>query len=979
MAKLKPWYNVVTPREDLREGRPLDASEFAVHLDHVREGRAPDDYQQPERFFERTYMTHTLRDLASQVVRRLSGQQVETSAVFNMATQFGGGKTHGLTLLYHLAKAGPAANNWRGVRSILDAARVATIPKADTAVFVGTEFDSLAGRGGDDGTPRRRTPWGEVAWQLGGEQAFDIMAEHDAQGIAPGGEQIRRFLPQGPTLILMDELMNYISRNRKSGLSAQLYNFLQNLAEEARARSNMVLAVSIPASELEMNAEDQRDYESIKKMLDRVGKPVIMAAETETAEIIRRRLFEWGGLPEDGARTAAEYADWAIEHHEMLGDFDIDSARERFLAAYPFHPAALSVFERKWQSLPRFQRTRGILRLLALWVSHAYRAGFTGAHRDPLIGLGTAPLDDPYFRAAVFEQLGNDALEVPVMTDIAGGQESHAQRLDREASEAVRKARLHQKVATVVFFESNGGMTRAEATLPEIRQAVGEPDLDIANVETALEALVDSCYYLSADRNRYRYGLTPNLNKLLTDRRATVQQNDIDKLVSEEVQAVFKAGPAVPGRCYFPDSSGAVPDRAALTLVVLSPERAYADASTQKLMETIVRGHGLSGRTFKSALIFAVAESSSQLRDEARSLLALKDVADDEPVVKRLDEAQQRQLTTNLGKAARDLREAVWRAYRYVVLLGKDNRLKEIDLGLVHSSMANSLIEVIVNRLRQDDEITEAVGPHKLVRYWPPAVTAWSTRAARDAFFSSPALPRLLDPNAIRRTIASGVADKVLAYVGRSAEGRFEPFYFGTALAEADIEISDDMFILTADEAKKHVEPPRLERLELRPSQVQLAPNASTVFQVSGYDQHGQPFPVESVSWTASAGVIDQGGRYVAPDASGGYRITACVGSVAATAQVQVAHRAVAPGPTPLPTPPSGTSEIGLRWEGTVPYQKWMNFYTKVVSKYVTLPGLKLKVGFEVPPSTAVTEAKLEETKTALRELGLNEEIQRTG
>lgn len=187
------------------------------------------------------------------------------------------------------------------------------------------------------------------------------------------------------------------------------------------------------------------------------------------------------------------------------------------------------------------------------------------------------------------------------------------------------------------------------------------------------------------------------------------------------------------------------------------------------------------------------------------------------------------------------------------------------------------------------------------------------------------------------------------------------------------------MFILTADEAKKHVEPPRLERLELRPSQVQLAPNGSTVFQVSGYDQHGQPFPVESASWTASAGAIDQGGRYVAPDAPGGYRITACVGSVAATAQVQVADRAVAPGPTPLPTPPSGTSEIGLRWEGTVPYQKWMNFYTKVVSKYVTLPGLKLKVEFEVPPSTTVTEAKLEETKTALRELGLNEEIQTTG
>ena len=167
----------------------------------------------------------------------------------------------------------------------------------------------------------------------------------------------------------------------------------------------------------------------------------------------------------------------------MVGDFDVDSARERFQATYPFHPALLSVFERKWQSLPRFQKTRGVLRLLALWVSHAYDQGYKGAHRDPLIGLGTAPLDDPYFRAALFEQLGNNDLEGPVTTDIAGKKEAHALRLDREADDAVKKARLHQKVATVILFESNGGQTRAEATVPEIRLAVAEPDLDIANVE----------------------------------------------------------------------------------------------------------------------------------------------------------------------------------------------------------------------------------------------------------------------------------------------------------------------------------------------------------------------------------------------------------------------------------------------------------------------------------------------------------------
>src|SRR5713226_3601822 len=187
---LKPWYKVVTPREDLREGKPLDAAEFAVHLDQVRDGRAPSDYQNPEQFFERTYLTQTLTTLAAEVIRRLSGEKTETSAVFNMATQFGGGKTHALTLLYHLAQNGPTANGWLGVRTLLTKAGVETVPAAATATFVGTEFDSLTGRGGNDGTPLRKTPWGEIAFQLGGAEGLAIVAEHEKQMIAPAGDVI---------------------------------------------------------------------------------------------------------------------------------------------------------------------------------------------------------------------------------------------------------------------------------------------------------------------------------------------------------------------------------------------------------------------------------------------------------------------------------------------------------------------------------------------------------------------------------------------------------------------------------------------------------------------------------------------------------------------------------------------------------------------------------------------------------------------
>ena len=205
MAKLKPWYQVVTPREDLRENKPIDASEFAVHLDHIHHGAeaAPPVYREPRQFFDRTVWTKSLLHLSSQVVRRLNGLTVETSAIFNMATQFGGGKTHSLTALYHIARGGGEAANWRGLSEVLIRAQVESVPKAAVAVFVGKSFDSLVGRG-EEGEPKRRTPWGEIAWQLGGMESFKAVEQHDRDFVEPKGDAIRRMLPKGrPVLILM--------------------------------------------------------------------------------------------------------------------------------------------------------------------------------------------------------------------------------------------------------------------------------------------------------------------------------------------------------------------------------------------------------------------------------------------------------------------------------------------------------------------------------------------------------------------------------------------------------------------------------------------------------------------------------------------------------------------------------------------------------------------------------------------------------
>jgi hypothetical protein len=942
-------------------------------LDHIRDGRAHPDYMDPARFFERTYMTKSLLDLSSQVVRRLSGTKVETSAVFNMATQFGGGKTHSLTALYHLARGGDAAKAWKGVGELLQRANVKHVPKAAVAVFVGTEFDVVEGRG-TTGEPRRRTVWGEIAWQLGGKKSFDTVAEHDAKGIAPGGDVIRKMLPEGPALILMDELLNYVSRARKLKLGDQLYNFLQNLSEEARARDSLVLCVSIPASELEMNVEDQRDHEALKKLLDRVGKAIMMSAETEFAEIIRRRLFEWNGYTEDAKKTIAAYAEWTTEHAGELSGIDVVTAAETFRAAYPFHPSVLSVFERKWQGLPRFQRTRGVLRLLALWISRTYQEEHRQAAREPLIGLGSAPLDDLTFRAAVFEQLGSDRLEIPVMTDITGREDSHAVRLDREATDTIKKARLHQKVATAIFFESNGGQSqsRAEASVPEIKAAVGDPDTNLADVDHVLDQLVASSFYLTGDRNRYRFSLSPNLNQILVTRRAEVKAGAIATRLREETEALFKEGQQTFERRFSPAASNDIPDRPELTLVVMGRETPAGDPNTRLLMDAIVRESGTSGRVFKSALIFVAPDAGNAVAEAARNLMAWEAIDDDDESTARLDDAQRRQLSESLKRATKDLREALWRSYRFLYLLNKENAIRELDLGQITSSMAGSLSELILSRLTKDDEVTEAVGANRLLKYWPPAMKAWSTKTLRDAFFSSPLLPRLVRGDVIKRTIAAAVTQGLCGYAHRDASGRMVLDRYHESLAENDVEIADDVFLVKPEDAQELVEPPRLSRLIVQPEHVVVVHGAEEVFSAAGVDQHGHAYPSPKVAWHSTAGPVSDTGRLRVSEPPGVYSVVARAGEASASAEVRVVEKSELVSPGSAAT--TGGRRI-VRWEGTISPQKWMTFYTKVLTRFSSLPDLQLMVRFEIPLHGEESSHVVEDVRSKLRELGLSDDV----
>jgi len=971
---LKPWYNVITPREDLVAGKPLDASEFAVHLDHVRLGTAPKDYTDPERFFHRTYLTQTLLDMASQTIRRFSNITTETSPVFNLTTQFGGGKTHSLTLLYHLAISGNKAKKFQGVDRIMTKAEIDEIKTAKVAVFVGTEFSSVTGRS-EEGEPIRKTPWGELAFQIGGIKAFEQFAELDKSFIPPGGDDLNKLFDKNqPYLLLYDELLNYVSKHRNyHDLGAQFYNFMHTLSEFVRSRDNIVLAVSIPASEMEMNTEDQSDYDRFKKMLDRLGKAMFMSAEKETTEIIRRRLFEWHGLPDEARKTIGEYVTWLDEHKTHLS-FNIETARQQFELSYPFHPSVLSLFERKWQALPRFQQTRGVLRLLALWVAKAYNDGYKKLTKEALITLGSAPLEDANFRAAVFEQLGENRLEAAVTTDIAGKDDSHAIRLDNEAIDAIKKARLHKKCATSIFFESNGGQTtQGLATLPEIKLSVGDPDLDIGLVDQVLQSLDDACYYFEVKGNRYKFSIKENLNKRFSDRRASIQLPAINELVEAEIRKVFDKGNGFE-KVMFPERNNQVTDRPVLSLVVLHPSKRIADAETKLFMEDVTNNYGSSARVYKSGLIFCVADDGQPIKEEAKKFLAWETIYDEAQEL-NLDDDQRRQVTMYMARAKKDLVENIWKAYKNLVLLNKSNHLQIKELGLIHSSQAKSIIELFLNRLEFEGEITSEVNPNFLARNWPPAFTTWSTKKVRDAFYQSPQFPRLINPDSIKTTICKGVENGILAYVGKQGS-KYDPFFFEASLFAGDVEILDDMYILTAEEAKKNIEPRRLASIKIFPSSVMLEPNKTYSFIAKGYDQHNEEINIEKVEWKSSFGEITEAGILTVEEIEGIYKITASLNGISATATVTVQKKDETKPPvldTTITPPLAGKTKIS--WSGQVDTKKWNVFYTKVLAKFAANPNLTITVKFEVEDDAANAEQKREETKTALSEMGLSDDI----
>lgn len=903
---MEPWYKIVLPRKELREGRSLDPSEFAVHLEQVVAGSAPKDYVDPAKFFSRNYFSKALIEHCGMVLRRLNGETVNTAPVLSLITQFGGGKTHTLTALYHLCSNGKKSKDFPGVADMMKATGLKEIPEAKVAFFVGNAWDAR---------PGIETPWMDLADQLAGDKGREIFAHcKGAPGTKVIGELLK--LVGKPVLILFDETLNYISRHESQ--SNQFYSFVQNLTVALTSTEKTVGLFSLPASPTEMTDVLREWQDKLTKVVGRVGKDLVANDASEVSEIVRRRLFEDAGRGSMRKAVSRQYARWIFERRERLpsewSQMSEDQIRSQFESCYPFHPATLTVFQRKWQTLPQFQQTRTTLAMLGMWISSAYREGYGRARKESLITLGSAPLEDREFLSAVLRQMGDNRLQAAIHSDIAapsGQPPSHAEALDDELAEGAGKTAVVQRVAKTLFFESCGGQTDKAAHLPELFFAVGDPDTETTLIHSTVQSLEKTCYFLrTVGVDGWRFGYAPTLRKVHADRRAALDPDEVLRQMNEAVKMVFKEKSEI-HLSLFPKDSNEIVDQSMLTMVVLKPDELWDQNEESHLMQRLTdwtKKCGLSSRQNPGGVLWVCSESANALKNASEELMAWQAVADDtnRGTLGDLEPDDVRRIQRELTLAKGQIEERVWSSYNHLLLWdAKGGKLKDIALGQLHPSEAKSITSAILARLRHESLLSSEIGASYIERNWPPALKEsglWTLASLKAAFFQGQFTRLEKADEALRQAIGRGVNQGVLGLASGKDTSNFDRVWFKESIDQSDISFDNDTYLVKANVAK--------------------------ALKESGGKTATPPKPEITVP--------SDGGQ------------------------------------TKKPTPETQPKPINIQWEGSLKREQWNLFSLKVLTRLANAEDVDIRIKVQAILKDAQT---LDQLNAALKELGIAEQF----
>ena len=809
---MEPWYRNSVPRAEVREGRSFNPDEFAIALEQVAADKGPDDYRKPEQFFARTCFTRALREHIGMVLRRLAGRTENSAPVMTLVTQFGGGKTHTLTALYHLAKHGDKVKSDPAIQRLLSEAGLNALPSAKVAVFVGNAYDP---------GPGCETPWIDLARQLAGDAGVATLG-NSAKEVPPGTGALSKLVEAagGSVLILCDEVLNYINRYRGTD-AEKFFSFIDNVTRAMTGISRSAALISLPRSQVEMSDYDLQWQEKINKVVRRVAKDLIANDEAEISEVVRKRLFESIGSDKILKSVAKAYADWCFERRNQLPPewTAVDTAttdakareflRTRFEACYPFHPATLSVFHRKWSALRQFQQTRGALAMFAQWISYVYKDAHTKARNEALITLGSAPLDWASFRAALLGQLGEARLQGAIDADIAG-QNNHAQALDADTSGLLRD--IHRRVATAILFESSGGQTDKSAHLPELRFALGEPGIETTSIDTAANQMEARGFFIRRKgTDGYQFGFKPTLKKVVNDRRASLDEDEVLAETRRIVENEFLKGKALPVIA-FPEDGAAVQDTVRLSLVVLSPAQEWTeDGSLRQTILEWTRNRGNSPRLYPGSLIWCIRKPGRELRNKVELLLAWRNVDRDfidGTLPGEFDQSDREEIKARLRDAEEAAQDEVWAGYRYIALYDakSETGITVIDLGAGHANAGETLTGRVITTLKSRALLNESPAAGYLERRWGEPFKksgAWPISALRQAFLNG-TLERLLEPDSYLKSKLPGfVMNGDFGYASGAKGDGYSRVWFRELLPQEEISFDSDVYLLLPKRAQE--------------------------------------------------------------------------------------------------------------------------------------------------------------------------------
>ncbi len=729
---LPSWWQVTTPHKDIKEGR-LNEAIFAADLGDVFYGKAPLEYIDESIFFQKTYPTKGLKNLLENVLSRLSNGKGDP--VIQLQTPFGGGKTHALLALYHAVKNRDKLEHIEFISKLPDS------KDAKVVVFVGTQADPIKGR----------TPWGEIAYQLarlsGRQEVYEKVKEHDEKRRSPGKEVLSEILGEEPVLILIDELVEYVVKARD--FADQISAFSQEITETVKSKNKCCLVCTLPSS-APYGETGERALSELQRIFGRVEAVYTPVEGLEIYEVIRKRLFEDLGEESIRKKVAQSY----FELYQKLGS-DVPSEvreieyRERIEHAYPFHPELIDVLYERWGSFPTFQRTRGVLRLLAQVVADLYQRKVS----SPLIQSSLVNLENQAIRREFIKHIGNEYDSV-IAADIAG-KNAKAPKVDKEMGSEYEKYGIASGIATSVFLYSFSGAEKKQTTLPRIRVALLREGIPQTIVGDAVAKLEEELYYFHSEKKQYSFRNQPNLNRVIVDKEEAVSNEKVEQALKEFIRK--NAGNSLEVYLW-PESSSDIPDNKNLKLAVFSPEFTYDSEKGKRLAGEFFEKAGAGFRVYKNTL-FIVAMDGAQYTSLSKSLrrfLALSDLQDDKSLETLTKEAQE-ELRRKLKEAEKDIPFKILNAYRHLALL-EEGGLNWKDLGIPTVGMSVTISERVKQYLIDQERILTHLSPKYIIeRMFSKEENEKTIRDIYELTLKTPGMPIPESENVIFETIKNGV------------------------------------------------------------------------------------------------------------------------------------------------------------------------------------------------------------------------------